>query len=121
MSAQIDVLVVDDMPDAAQSLAVLLETDGYRVRVALSGQEAMAALEVYQPLCVLLDFQMPDMDGLDLAREIKAKFGDDVVLIACTGMSESNERVAEAFVVVDHYFMKPIPTAELRKIFPPKL
>ncbi|WP_394792352.1 PleD family two-component system response regulator [Rhodoferax sp.] len=120
LNTEIDVLVVDDMADAAESLALLLEGDGYRVRIALSGQEAVEALSNYQPSCVLLDFQMPGMDGLELARHIRAKFADDVILIACTGMPESNERVAEAFAVVDHYFMKPIPPAELRKIFPPK-
>jgi CheY-like chemotaxis protein len=77
-------------------------------------------LEQYQPLCVFLDFQMPGMDGLELARHIKRKFGDDVVLVAYTGMAESNARVNEVFAVVDHYFIKPIPQAELRKIFPPK-
>lgn len=117
---KIDVLVVDDMADAAQTLALLLEGDGYETRIALSGEEAMAALQQYQPLCVFLDFQMPGMDGLELAKQIKQKFGDDVILVAFTGMAESNARVAEAFAVVDHYFMKPIPQDELRKIFPPK-
>ena len=117
---KIDVLVVDDMADAAQTLALLLEADGYEARIALSGEEAMAALQQYQPLCVFLDFQMPGMDGLELARQIKQQFGDDVILVAVTGMAESNARVAEAFAVVDHYFIKPIPQGELRKIFPPK-
>ena len=116
----IDMLVVDDEPDAAQSLTLYMEQAGYDVRYALSGEAAMAALDLYQPLCVLLDFQMPGMDGLDLAKRIKQRFGDDVVLVAVTGMDASSARVAETFTVVDHYFSKPIPMDKLARIFPGK-
>jgi len=117
---KIDALVVDDNPDAAQSLALFLEADGYEVHTAFSGEEAVDALSRFQPLCVFLDFQMPGMDGLTLAQHIKQQFGEDVILVAYTGMTESNARIAEVFNVVDHYFIKPIPHTEIRKIFPPR-
>lgn len=120
LGTTVDILVVDDLVDAAESLALLMQGDGYQVRVALSGEQAIEALAQYQPLCVFLDFQMPGMDGLELAKYIRRKFGDDIVLVAYTGLAESNARVAETFAVVDHYFIKPIPPAEIRKIFPPK-
>jgi CheY-like chemotaxis protein len=116
----VDILVVDDVPDAAMSLAKLLELDGYSVHVALSAEKAIEALDLAQPLCVLLDFNMPGMDGLSLARHIKGKYGDDVVLIAITGASSALPRVAETFALVDHYFPKPIPLVDFRKIFPPR-
>jgi CheY-like chemotaxis protein len=116
----VDVLVVDDVSDAAVSLAKLLELDGYCVEVALSAEKAIEALDLAQPLCVLLDFNMPGMDGLSLARHIKSRFGDDVVLIAITGANSALPRVAETFALVDHYFTKPIPLVEFRKIFPPR-
>jgi DNA-binding response OmpR family regulator len=114
----IDVLVVDDMPDAAESMAMALELDGYRVQIAHSVPEALAAVSRSRPLCVLLDISMPGMDGLDLVKNLRSRFGDDVVLVAITGASDSQPRVAETFNLVDHYFTKPADPAELRKIFP---
>lgn len=119
-NSTVDVLVVDDVADAALSLAKLLELDGYRVHVALSAEQAIESLDFCQPLCVLLDFNMPGMDGLSLARHIKDRFADDVVLIAVTGASSSLPRVAETFALVDHYFPKPVPMKEFRQIFPPR-
>ncbi|MFZ4286083.1 response regulator [Variovorax sp. HJSM1_2] len=116
----IDILVVDDMRDAAESLATLLEIDGYNVRLAFSAQEALEAIAVSTPLCVLLDISMPEMDGLDLTRHLRAKFGDDVILVAITGHSALEPRVVETFALVDHYFVKPILAADIRKLFPPK-
>ena len=116
----IDALVIDDDPDAAESLASLLELNGYQVRFALSGTEALALLQQYKPMCVLLDFNMPGMDGLEIAKSLKQRYGNDVILIAVTGMDEGNERVSETFALVDHYFIKPISSSQFEKIFPPK-
>lgn len=93
-----------------------LELDGHRVRVALSADEALQIVETVQPLCVLLDFSMPGMDGLELAQHIKAKFGEDVVLVAISGADASYPRVAETFALVDHHFVKPAPLDEIRMI-----
>jgi CheY-like chemotaxis protein len=120
MLPKVDVLVVDDAPDAAQSLALLLEQDGYAARFALSSEEALVAIERYKPLCVMLDIQMPGMDGLELAKYIRTKFQDDVVLIAFTGLDIAHPRVAETFDLVDHYFTKPLSPSEISKIFPRK-
>ena len=116
----IDILVVDDFPDAAESLAMLLKMDGYSVRLAFSAEEALNAIDTATPLCVLLDIAMPGMDGLDLARQLRARFGDDVILVAVTGSSGSEPRVDETFSLVDHYFVKPVLASDIRQIFPPK-
>lgn len=96
-----------------------LELDGHSVRVALSADEALRIVDTVQPLCVLLDFSMPGMDGLDLARRIKEKFGEDVVMVAISGADASYPRVAETFALVDHHFTKPAPLDEIRKILGP--
>ena len=116
----IDILIVDDVPDAAESLAMLLEIDGYSVRMAFSAQDALDAIETSTPLCILLDISMPGMDGLDLARHLRAKFGDDVILVAVTGSSTLDPRVNEAFALVDHHFLKPVLASDIQKLFPPQ-
>lgn len=112
-------LVVDDFADAADSLAAVLEADGYCVRVAYSGEEALALVEAEPPHCVILDVAMPGLDGDDLSRQLRARHGDDIVLIAITGGTASDQRVAQTFNRVDHYLQKPLDPEALRKALPP--
>lgn len=112
------VLVVDDMPDACLTLGMHLELDGYEVRSANSAAEAVELVARFNPHCVLLDVHMPEVDGLELARTLRSRYGDDIVLVAVTGRSPTDSRVADAFVVVDHYLQKPIDLEQLRKVLP---
>lgn len=112
------VLVVDDNVDAAETLAVLLEMDGYIVRRAHSGQQALALLEDFTPVCVLLDIHMPGLNGHELSVRLRERYGDAVVLIAVTGWGEPEERLTEAFALFDHYFTKPIDPAQLQRVLP---
>ena len=66
------VLVVDDNRDAAESLAILLPIDGYTVTVAPDGAGALRALEDFRPEVLLLDIGLPDINGYELARRIRA-------------------------------------------------
>eukprot|EP01031_Cornospumella_fuschlensis_P004824 gene4824-6038_t len=104
---RIHVMVVDDAPDAAETLAMVLKLDGFAVSTALNGAQALAAIAKARPDCMLVDFGMPDMDGLDLVRIIRERHGDDIILVAVTGWSEDKPRVAETFALVDHHFTKP--------------
>ena len=61
------VLVVDDDPDIRDSLQMLLEDEGYSVRTAADGREAVATMEVEPPCFVILDLMMPVMDGWEVA------------------------------------------------------
>lgn len=115
---EIDVLVVDDAPDVAESLAMVLEMDGYATRVVFSAADALRVCSQTQPLCVMLDIHMPGMDGLDLTRQLRARFGDDVVLVAITGSDVSEQRVAEALALVDHHFTKPVSPELIRQLLP---
>ena len=119
MNDEVRVVVIDDSSDAAEALALSLEFDGYDVRTAHNGVDGLALIEAYRPHCVLLDIEMPLMDGCELSRRLRETYGDDIVLIAVTGWSEDNPRVAESFVRVDHYLRKPIRQEELEKILPP--
>lgn len=112
------VIVVDDYPDAAEALACLLTLDGYSVRVAYDGAQAMNLVEAFKPHCVLFDINMPIMDGNELSQHLRERFGDDIVLIAVTGEDCADRRVAEAFGRVDHYLRKPIDHKLLRRALP---
>lgn len=116
---RIHVMVVDDAPDAAETLAMVLKLDGFAVSTALNGAQALAAIAKARPDCMLVDFGLPDMDGLDLVRIIRERHGDDIILVAVTGWSEDKPRVAETFALVDHHFTKPVSVEQLRRILRP--
>lgn len=116
---RVNVLVVDDMPDAAQALACMLELDGYATRVAFDAAHALRLCDEALPHCALIDIDMPGIDGLELARRLRQRFGHDMVLIAVTGWGEADERVSEAFAHMDHYLRKPVSTEQLRALLPP--
>ena len=118
MGDEVRVVVIDDVSDAADALALALQLDGYDVRTAHNGVDALALIEVYRPHCVLLDIEMPQMDGCELSRRLRQLYGDDIVLVAVTGWGQDNERVAESFGRVDHYLQKPLVYEKLQVILP---
>jgi CheY-like chemotaxis protein len=113
------ILVVDDVADDADAMVTLLELDGYEVRTAGDGVHALEVTAEFQPHCVLLDIGMPRMDGLELAKIMRQRFGDSIVLIAITGRSIESLRVAQTLDRVDHYLRKPVDPGQLRKVLPP--
>ncbi|MEO8312562.1 MAG: response regulator [Caldimonas sp.] len=113
------VVVVDDVVDAAEVLAETLRMSGYTVWIATDGAAALDLVEAQQPHCVLLDIGMPGMDGNELTRTLRTRYGDDIVLIAVTGREHDDERVSDTFARVDHYLQKPVDLDVLRKLLPP--
>lgn len=119
MSDPARVLLVEDDFDVAEVLALILSRNGYEVQVAHNGREALEMVKASAPHCVLLDIELPGMDGAELSAHLRALYGDDVILIAITGRSQTDARVASAFARVDHYLQKPIDAAMLSKVLPP--
>ena len=112
-------IVVDDMEDAAATLALTLKLDGYKVRTALDGAQALALIDSFQPHCILFDIDMPGINGLELSRRVRERYHDDIALIAITAHPPHDPRVAGAFRVADHYFRKPVDPRLLHKVLPP--
>ena len=93
------VLIVDDTPEVADSLAILLETLGIQARVAYSGAQGLVASSEFEPELVFLDIGMPGMDGFETARRMRDQpAGRKAVLVALTGWGEDEmrRRVKEA-------------------------
>ena len=113
-SASRDVLVVDDNVDAAASLALLLDAEGYRVQVEHAPAPALARVLAHPPGACILDIGLPDMDGRELARRIRAQLQDDTpLLIALTGYGSDADRALALQAGFDHYLVKP---ADMRRL-----
>lgn len=111
--------MVDDLSDAAETLAAMIRLNGYSVRTAGDGLEALKLVEALQPDCVICDVIMPELNGAELCVRLRERYGDAIVLIGITGFAAGDPRVAHMFAVVDHYFMKPLEPEMLNKVLPP--
>lgn len=118
MERGLEVYVVDDNKDAADSLRDVILRLGHNATSLYDGAAALQAARQAPPDCVLLDVAMSGMNGLELARALRAEFGDDVVLVAVTGAPEDDEVVAKTFETVDHYFVKPVSLDKLMRLLP---
>lgn len=112
--APLRVLVVDDDPVVAESMAVFLQLDGHEVRSADSGEAALALLPTFQPQVVLLDIGLPGQDGYQVARLIRQQPGGDTVkLVAVSGYGHEvavNRGIEAGF---DHHMVKPVDPEKL--------
>ena len=108
------ILVVDDDALTRRSLRAMLERAYYQVETAEGGVEALGLLSTYKPDLVLLDIQMPDMDGLEVCRRIRElPNGDLLPIIFLTG-DERQDIHSQAFQVKgDDFLRKPVLSAEL--------
>lgn len=113
------ILVVDDNEDATELTGCWLRDRGYVVATASDGAAALALVDTFEPHCVLLDVRMPGVDGLELARQVRARH-EDVVLIAMSGFGVEDSRVAATFDLVDHYFEKPLNLNAIAKVLEPR-
>jgi len=111
------VLIVDDSPDVADSLALLLKTFGADVRVAHSGAEGLAACADFTPELVFLDIGMPVMDGFETARRLRAlpKAGK-ATLVALTGRGEEETRRRVTEAGFDQHVTKPADLDEIQAL-----
>jgi len=111
------ILVVDDNADAAQSLAMLLTLRGHEVQVALGGREALASARSSPPELVFLDIGMPEIDGYEVARQLRAQFdGDTMGLIAVTGWGTEQDRQRSKEAGFDFHLTKPVGLAAVEQV-----
>lgn len=112
------VLVVDDNRDAADSMADLLKLSGFEVTVVYRPSEALGLLAAFKPDLALLDIGLPEMDGYELARRIRASpAGASCRLVAVTGYGKANDKKMARDAGFDRHLSKPVePEALLAAI-----
>ncbi len=105
----IRVLVVDDNRDAADSCTTLLELSGHRVKTAYNGTRALQVGESFRPEVVLLDIGLPDINGYEVARRIRASaWGANLPLVAVTGWGKDEDRERALAAGFNHHLTKPV-------------
>src|SRR5688572_23946239 len=108
------VLIVDDNPQNLKLARVLLAAEGYEVRSAVDAEEALGVLEGFSPRLILMDLQLPGMDGLELTRQLKADpVLRDIVVIAVTAYAMKTDEAKAIAAGCDGYVSKPIDVETL--------
>ena len=108
------ILIVDDNPLNLKLAKLVLETEGYRVETAIDAEEALKLLDTALPRLILMDIQLPGMDGLELARRLKrdtATAGVAIVAVTAYAMTTDEQKAMAAGC--DGYIRKPFNTSTL--------
>ena len=112
----LNILVVDDNVDEAQSLSLVLKMYGHQVKTAYNGPAALDAARMYQPDVVLLDIGLPEMDGYEVARRLPEAVQERPLLIAVTGYGQEENRRRAIEAGFDQYLIKPVDLDRLHQL-----
>jgi PAS domain S-box-containing protein len=110
------VLVIDDNADSTGSMVTLLELLGHVAHGACSGAEGLVAAEAFRPHVVLLDLNMPDMDGVAVMHALRRRYGTALRVIAMTGYGRQGERRSTLEAGFDAHLTKPVEMAQLQRV-----
>jgi two-component system, OmpR family, response regulator MprA len=106
------ILVVEDDPAVRNSLSRALRLEGYEAELHEEGTSAIRSLQVAAPDAILLDLQLPDVDGLEICRRVRAS-GDRTPILMVTARDAVDDRVAGLDAGADDYLVKPFDLSEL--------
>jgi two-component system cell cycle response regulator DivK len=105
------ILVVDDNLDNRELTQILLECEGFEVRLAEDAAQALRMFETYRPKLLLVDVQMPGMDGLELTRRLRRDpSSQDAIVVALSAYAMAAEKANALAAGCDGYITKPINT-----------
>ena len=106
-----NILVVDDEPQITRVLKTTLSSQGYGIRTASDGEEALQAMSEWPPDLIVTDLRMPNMDGLDLCREVRKQSRVPIIVLSVKG--EETIKVQALDAGADDYVTKPFSMNEL--------
>lgn len=106
------ILVIEDEPQMQKFLHAALGAEGYRVLAASTGEEGLLLARTHNPDLVLLDLGLPDMDGMDVTRRLRAWSKRPIIVISARGREE--DKVGALDVGADDYLTKPFGVGELK-------
>jgi CheY-like chemotaxis protein len=105
------ILIVDDNPINLKLARVLLTSEGYEVKTAPDAEEALKIIETFKPRLILMDIQLPGMDGLELTRRLKSSPNTkDILVLALTAYAMKGDDEKARAAGCDGYITKPIDT-----------
>lgn len=111
------VLIADDLPDAARSLAVLFEMYGAEVRISFDGAETVRIAQEFRPDIVLMDLSMPGMSGYEAARALRRMpWGRAMILVALSGWGRTTDLEAARSAGFDDHLLKPFDVERLLEV-----
>lgn len=111
------VLIVDDNPTNLKLVAYLVKAHGYEVDTATDADSALAAIAAHRPRVILMDLQLPGIDGLELTRRLKADPAtSDIAIIAVTAYAMKGDQEKAREAGCDDYVTKPIDTRALPEL-----
>ena len=105
-------LVVDDESSISDLVALALRYEKFEVRTAASGQQAVTAATEFDPDIIVLDIMLPDFDGLEVMKRIRAE-GKDIPVLFLTAKDDVKDRIAGLTAGADDYVTKPLSVEEL--------
>jgi DNA-binding response OmpR family regulator len=108
-----DILVVDDEASVVEVVTLYLQREGFQVRVARDGRQALAAIREQLPALVVLDLMLPAVDGLEIMRRLRDDLASDVPVIMLTARRQETDRIYGLELGADDYVTKPFSPAEL--------
>jgi CheY-like chemotaxis protein len=110
-------LIVDDNPQNLKLAKVILAAEGYEVRTAIDAEDALRILESFTPHLILMDLQLPRMDGLELTRRLKADpERREITIIALTAYAMKGDDGKAFAAGCDGYLSKPIDIDALPRL-----
>lgn len=101
------ILVVDDYPGAAEMSCTLLRLMGHEALSATNGRDALDQATVFDPHIVVLDLGLPDLNGYEVARHLRARHGRRPYIAAVTGRATTDDRVQSLAAGIDMHIVKP--------------
>ena len=107
------VLVIEDHGDSREALRILLERNGHHVFTAATGLEGVALAESSMPDVVLVDIGLPELDGYEVARRVRASTDRRFTLVALTGYASETDRARAKRAGFDAYLVKPVDIDQL--------
>lgn len=111
------ILIVDDNVQNLKLARVILEREGYQVQTASDAEDALRVLESYTPQLILMDLQLPGMDGLELTRQLKADPARmHILVLALTAYAMKGDEQKALNAGCDAYMSKPIDTDALPRV-----
>ncbi|MCM3631063.1 response regulator transcription factor [Paenibacillus glycanilyticus] len=107
----IQILIADDDPEIAQLIKIYLTNEGYQVLTASNGREAMDLIAKESIQLIVLDVMMPEMDGLEVVRAVRAEYGIPILMLSAK--AEDMDKIMGLTTGADDYMVKPFNALEL--------